>query len=105
MILSGSSLARFDERRELRDQVHHRARATAADGRMLQLLVVNISPHGLMARCEAPLADGETVRITLPGVGQVPAHVRWALGGRLGCQFDRPIPLAHYYELLAIMLR
>ena len=99
------NLAQSDGRREDRDEVHHRTRATHPDGRTLQLLVVNLSPHGCMARCEAPIADGDTIRIMLPGVGQMPAHVRWALGGRIGCQFDRPIPIAHYYELLAILLR
>lgn len=100
-----ANLAHSEVRREDRDEVHHRTRATHQDGRMLQLLLVNISPHGFMARCEAPVADGDTLRIALPGVGQVPSHVRWALGGRIGCQFERPIGLAHYYELLAILLK
>lgn len=100
-----TSLAYADERGVDRDEVHHRARATGGDGRPLQLLVVNISPHGFMARCEAPIAADEVIRVTLPGVGPIAAHVRWALGGRIGCQFDRPIALAHYYELLAILLR
>ncbi len=98
-------LALSDVRREDRDEVHYRTRAVHRDGRTLQLLVVNISPHGFMARCEAPIADGDEFRITLPGVGQIPGRVRWALGGRIGCQFDRPVALAHYYELLAILLR
>jgi hypothetical protein len=99
------NLAVSDARCEERDDVHHRARAIHADGRTLQMLVVNISPHGFMARCEAPIVDGDTLRLALPGVGMVPANVRWALGGRIGCQFDRPMALAHYYEVLAILLR
>ncbi len=99
------NLALSEVRREDRDEVHYRARAVHADGRPLQLLVVNLSPHGFMARCEASIADADMLRVTLPGVGQIGAHVRWALGGRIGCQFDRPMALAHYYELLAILLR
>lgn len=99
------NLAASDDRREDRDEVHYRTRATHADGRMLPLLVVNISPHGFMARCEAPLADGDPIRVMLPGLNNRPAQVRWALGGRIGCQFDSAVPLAHYYELLAILLR
>ena len=99
------SLAPLDGRREDRDEVHHRTRSTHADGRTLQMLVVNISPHGFMARCEAPVTEGDLLRVVLPGVGHVDAHVRWALGGRMGCQFDKPIPLAHYYDLIAILVR
>ena len=100
-----SYLAQSDIRRENRDEVHYRTRANHADGRTLQLLVVNLSPHGFMARCEAPVSDGDTIRVMLPGVGQVAAQVRWALGGRIGGQFEQPIAIAHYYELLAILLR
>ena len=103
--MPNGNLAYAEIRREDREEVHHRTRCIHHDGRTLQLLVVNISPHGFMARCEAPIADGDGLRVTLPGVGVVPATVRWALGGRIGCQFDRPIALAHYYELLAIVLR
>ena len=100
-----AKLANSDERSVDRDEVHHRTRATHADGRTLQLLVVNISPHGFMARCEAPVGENDRLKVLLPGVGQVPARVRWSLGGRIGCQFDTAMPLAHYYELLAILLR
>lgn len=103
--MPSGNLAYSDIRREDRDEVHHRTRATHADGRVLPVLVVNLSPHGFMARCEAPVADGDAIRVMLPGVGQRAAKVRWALGGRIGCQFDQPIALAHYYELLAILLR
>ncbi|MBM3928781.1 MAG: PilZ domain-containing protein [Sphingomonadales bacterium] len=98
-------LVHMDDRREDRDAVHHRARATHADGRVLQLLVVNISPNGFMARSDAAMAEGDRLRIALPGVGMAPAEVRWALGGRIGCQFDQPIRLGDYYELLAALMR
>ena len=94
-----------EDRRENRDEVHYRTRCTHADERTLQLLVVNVSPHGFMARCEASVADGDAMRITLPGIGTVPAVVRWALGGRIGCEFSRPIGLGNYYELLAALMR
>ncbi len=99
------NLAFSDVRREDRDEVHYRARGTRAGGAALPLLVVNMSPHGFMARCEAEIAEGERLRITLPGVGTVTAEVRWALGGRIGCQLERPVPLGNYYELLAALTR
>ena len=33
------------------------------------------------------------------------AEVRWALGGRIGCQFDQAIDLASYYELLSVLVK
>jgi len=100
-----SNLAFADFRREGRDEVHHRVRAFGPDARPLNFLIVNISPHGLMARCEANLAVGERLRINLPVIGVRVAEVRWALGGRVGCQFDGVIDLADYYELIAKLIK
>ena len=94
------------ERREAdRDEVHFRARAYGPDGQPLELLIVNMSPHGLMARCEAELSEGQRLRLGLPGAGILTAEIRWALGGRIGCHFATAIDRATYYETLAAMLR
>ena len=100
-----SNLAYRDDRASARDEVQYRTRATGALGQSLSLLIVNLSAQGLMARCEAPLKEGDRLRITLPVVTAVEAEVRWALGGRIGIQLDRPIDLADYYELLARLLK
>jgi hypothetical protein len=103
---SGAQLATAADRREVdRDLVDYRARAFGPDARALTLQIVNISTHGLMARCDAAYQVGERMRITLPAVGVVVAEIRWALGGRIGCNFERAIDRASYYELLAAMLR
>jgi hypothetical protein len=88
-----------------RDDVHYRARAFGPDARQLSFLVVNISPHGLMARCDRPFEVGDRIRIVLPVVGAVVAEVRWSLGGRLGAQFEQAVDLASYYELITVMLK
>lgn len=98
------NLAIADDRREMRDDVQYRARAFGPDARQHNLLVVNISPHGLMARCESELPVGARLRAVLPIVGAIAADVRWSLGGRIGCQFETAIPLADYYELIAQMI-
>ena len=103
--MAWSSAATVDDRQVARDEVHYRTRASRADGRDMRFLVVNISAYGLMARCDDPLAVGDAVRVTLPAVGPCAGEVRWSLGGRAGIQFDRPIALAAYYELLAAMVR
>ena len=67
------------------------------------MLVVNISPGGLMARSDEPHEPEATIRVTLPMLGQVAGRVRWSLGGRIGCQFDRPIGAGDYRALLAVL--
>lgn len=99
-----TALAWQDERTVARDDVLFRARATAPDSRFLKLVIVNISAMGLMARCDDGAREGERITIALPVVGMIDAHVRWALGGRIGCELASPIALADYYELLARMI-
>lgn len=105
MSLGLGNLAYAEGRREGREDVHYRAKAFGPDARQLNLVIVNISPHGMMARCEREFQIGDRIRVTLPVVGVVAADVRWSLGGRIGCQFDPAIDLAGYYELVAIMLK
>lgn len=94
-----------DRRLSDRDEVHYRARAFGPDAQPVTLLIVNISPHGLMARCEASFNEGDRLRVMFPVVGVAAIEIRWCLGGRLGASFDTAIDLANYYELLAQMLR
>lgn len=98
-------LALIDERSVDRDEVHFRARIFGADAEGSSLLVVNMSPHGLMARTDRDHAEGDRVRLILPQVGVVAGDIRWALGGRIGVRFDTPFDLAAYYGLLAAVLR
>jgi len=95
-----------DERRAAaRDEVHYRARAFGPTAQPVTLLVVNISPHGLMARCDTAFAEGDRLRIALPVAGVVVAEIRWCLGGRFGVNFETGIDLASYYELLAQLMK
>lgn len=95
----------IDERSEPRDEVHHRTRATRQDGTPVELVIVNISARGLMARCDAPFDMGDRIGVKLPAIGSITAEIRWSLGGRIGCQLDETIPLASYFQLLAAMAR
>jgi hypothetical protein len=103
--MAGTNLAFADERLVDREEVHFRARASGPGGRQLRFLVVNISAHGLMARCDDPLAAGDQIRVQLPVLGTVFGEVRWALGGRAGVQFERMIELAPYYALLTALVK
>lgn len=92
-------------RAEPRDEVHHRTRGRTAGGLPLSLVVVNTSAGGMMARCDAIFHPGDKLTVTLPLVGEVAAEVRWALGGRIGCQFDKPLAPSRYYALLGLLGR
>ena len=94
-----------DSRGEPRDEVMHRTRATDSDGQSIKLVLVNMSASGLMARCEGDPKAGERLRVHLPILGEVDAIVRWSLGGRIGCELERTIPLADYYGMLTVMTR
>lgn len=105
MMPSRMTAKNADARGEARDEVLHRTRATAPDGRSMKLVIVNISASGLMARCEATPQVGDRIDVALPIIGEVGAVVRWALGGRIGCELDQTIPLSDYYGMLSTMLR
>ncbi len=101
--MSPGALNQSEDRAEPRDEVHHRSRATLADRRTVPVLIVNLSPHGLMIRSDAPVSVGEWLRIQVPILGEVQVAVRWALGGRIGCQLERAIPANRYHAVLGAM--
>lgn len=105
MSVTGAKLASADDRLLRRDEVEYRTRAVGPDAAPLALLIVNVSPQGLMARGGAALEPGDLVRVQLPLLGETGAEVRWALGGRIGCQFLQPIAVADYAPLLAELRR
>ena len=94
-----------EDRGEPRDEVLFRTRVTLADRRTPHVVVVNVSPHGLMLRSDAAVSVGEWIKVQLPVIGEVHAAVRWALGGRIGCQLERAVPIGDYYPLLAALRR
>jgi hypothetical protein len=64
-----------------------------------------MSALGLMARCDMEYAIGDKLRVTLPVIGSIMAEIRWSLGGRIGCELDRAIELADYYDVLAALIK
>jgi len=95
----------LDNRAIPRDEVHYRARAIGPDSKPLSLLIVNMSALGLMARADTGYCVGDRLSVTLPVIGTILAEIRWSLGGRIGCELDRPIDQANYYALLAALIR
>lgn len=103
--MAATALACAEKRDVPRDEVDYRARAHSGDGQPLSLQIVNLSAQGLMARVTGDRPVGERLRVSLPVVGAIVAEVRWSLGGRIGCELDRPIGMANYYELLAALVK
>ena len=93
----------YDGRAEPRDETLYRALATIDGEARQRLLIVNLSPHGFMARTERDLRAGQHVALTLPHAGSFVAAVRWSLGGRIGCLLDREIPPDVYGRTLVAM--
>lgn len=94
-----------DERRESRLDVLHRTRIVHQNGRERAVTVVNISSGGFMARGDGEWARGDRISIVLPIVGLLAAQVRWCLGGRIGCQFERAIDAGCFAGVLDAMPR
>ncbi len=105
MFASNSKVMAQPDRREApREEVSYRTRASIG-GSSVSLHVVNVSASGFMARTEAEPVAGDRLTVRLPVIGEVGADVRWVLGGRIGCQFDRMIELAPYLELLGTLVK
>lgn len=96
----------LDERRgDAREEVFYRTRARLASAASVPLQIVNVSSSGFMARSDADLKPGDRLTLKLPVAGEVAAEIRWALGGRVGCQLDRPIAMVPYLDMLGHLVR
>lgn len=92
-----------DDRIAPRDETWRRVRVSDTRGTRLPVLVVNLSPHGLMARVDETIAAGDHLVFHLPFVGPKRAEVRWSLGGRIGCKFAEAIADETYPHVLSLM--
>ena len=62
-----------------------------ANGREFAVRVRNLSPGGMMADCDRPLAVGDRVEVEVRGVERVKGIVAWVGAGRIGISFDTAI--------------
>lgn len=67
--------------------------ASRFDGSKVPVRVMNISYEGCQLETEKFLLVGERVKLSLPGLGEIPAEVRWAIKGRAGARFVIETPL------------
>ena len=64
------------------DAVVHRA-----DGSTSSVRLTNFSDEGCRIETPDELRIGERLQVSIPGLGQVKAQVRWALAGSAGAKF------------------
>lgn len=90
----------LQQRRAPRDEVALPTRMVDSDRRSADVLLVNISPLGFMARENGTTPKGALVKLSLPRLGDVEACIVWSLGGRIGAEFTKPIDAYAYAAML-----
>jgi hypothetical protein len=59
----------------------------------LEVRMLDLSPLGFRAHCEARLQPGGGVTLEIPGLGRVEAQVEWQRGNQFGARFFSEIDL------------
>lgn len=61
------------------------------DGMIADVILTDMSPHGVATRSNQPLIAGTLVTIDVPVIGEREAEIRWVADGRAGCRFVQPL--------------
>jgi hypothetical protein len=70
-----------------------RATLLRESGQELEVVITDISKDGFKLASETQLTIGERIDLRVPKTGDVPAQIRWAIGGEAGGVFLAPLPL------------
>ena len=60
----------------------------------LEIRMLDLSPLGFRAECEARLQVGGGITLEIPGLGAIDAQVEWQRGNQFGARFYAEIDLA-----------
>jgi hypothetical protein len=82
------------ERRVERVAVDEATRLKPNDWSSTEVRMVDLSPLGFRASCEARISPGSCVSLDIPGIGEVLAQVEWRRDAEFGARFITPIELA-----------
>jgi hypothetical protein len=80
-----------EQDRSPRDSMFLAAPLRRVDGETVTVKVRNLSAGGLMAESPVDFARGDRIEVELRGIGLVTGHIAWAVAGRIGVAFERPI--------------
>jgi hypothetical protein len=86
---AGGDLGRRAERLALDES----ARLKPNSWSSLEIRMLDLSPLGFRANCEARLQTGGAVSLEIPGLGAVEAQVEWQRGNQFGGRFFAEIDL------------
>ena len=82
------------ERKVERLAVEEATRMRPNDWSSVEVKMVDLSPLGFRASCDARIIPGSCVSLDIPGIGDVLAQVEWRRDGEFGARFVAPIELA-----------
>jgi hypothetical protein len=82
------------ERRTERVALDENTRLKPNSWSSLEIHMLDLSPLGFRASCEARLQPGGGVSLEIPGIGAVEAQVEWQKGNEFGAHFFNEIDLA-----------
>jgi hypothetical protein len=82
------------ERQVERLAVDESTRLKPNDWSSTEVRMVDLSPLGFRASCEARILPGSCVSLDIPGIGEVLAQVEWRREEEFGARFIAPIELA-----------
>ena len=91
---SNQGEAESRERRAERLAVDEATRLKPNDWSSTEVRMVDLSPLGFRASCEARILPGSCVSLDIPGIGEVLAQVEWRRENEFGARFITPIVLA-----------
>jgi hypothetical protein len=100
MMGAGAQLSVTDMRRAARHPVDYPVIGEHRQRGDVHLHIVNLSPHGFMAKGNHGLDRGDRITIRIPVVGRIESHMIWAVDERSGFQFERIIRLEDFLELI-----
>jgi hypothetical protein len=83
------------ERRAERLALDQNTRLRPNNWSSVEIRMVDLSPLGFRAECEARLRPGAAVTLEIPGIGSVVAQVEWQRDTDFGARFFSPIDLDH----------
>src|SRR3954464_10638901 len=82
------------ERQVERLAIDEATRLKPNDWSSLEVRMVDLSPLGFRASCDARILPGSCVSLDIPGIGEALAQVEWRRDGEFGARFVPPIELA-----------
>ncbi|MEO9129993.1 MAG: PilZ domain-containing protein [Sphingomonas sp.] len=93
--------ASLEQRAEPRHRVNiTRATARSNRAKILAADLCDISTYGCRLAASTRHSPGERLWLGLDGSPPMAATVVWCTDGRIGCRFDKPLPLALMRQLI-----